>query len=136
MVYILNLSMRDFLRSEHAFSVIPGLDEVVAKYGGGRIINLSVEFEEHYARQRNLGPEELELYHRANPSHKSAVGPIFGAMYRQMDMIAFYTASPQEAKVWYIPQGTTAPEAGERLDTAIGRWVHVHVIMSVVKLPD
>lgn len=125
MVYIMNLSMRDFLRSEHAFSVIPGLEEVIAKYGGGRMINLSVEFEEHFARQRALGQEELDLYQRANPTHKSAVGPIFATMYRQLDMIAFYTASVEEAKVWYIPQGTTAPDAGERIDTNIGRFVQI-----------
>lgn len=121
MIYILNLSMRDFLRSQHSFSSIDGLDEVVERYGGGRVIPLSVQFEEHVASQRALGPEEFEIYQRANPTHQSAVGPIFATMYRQLDLICFYTASAEAAKVWYIPQGTTAPDAGGRIDTNIGR---------------
>ena len=114
--------MRDYLRSSHNFYHPPGLQEAIAKYGGGRVIPLSVAFEEHFAAQRDCGnAEEFEIYRRANPTHISAVGPIFSTMYRQMDMICFYTASAQDTKVWYIPQGTTAPEAGEILDTIIGR---------------
>jgi obg-like ATPase 1 len=38
-----------------------------------------------------------------------------------MDLIPFYTATPTECKVYYVPEGTMAPEAGGHVDSEIER---------------
>ena len=49
MVYIVNISMRDYLRGESPW--MESVQEVTERYGGGRVIPLSVQFERHYREQ-------------------------------------------------------------------------------------
>jgi ribosome-binding ATPase YchF (GTP1/OBG family) len=83
-------------------------------------------------RQRE-SPEDFEDYLNANPRHRSAVGPIFFQLYRQMDLIRFYTVDKyqddddievvREIKIWFCQQGTYAPEAAGRILTDMERYV-------------
>jgi obg-like ATPase 1 len=81
---------------------------------------MSVAFEESYL-QESLDSENFEYYQKANPYHQSALGKIFQSLYLQMDLIPFYTATPTECKVYYVPEGTMAPEAGGQVDSEIER---------------
>lgn len=140
-VYLLNISSRDFLR--HSLHNLTWIDELIdalnqyftykpilpPSYRGDppppspsniRLIVMSVDFEQTYA-QESLNPENLDYYLKANPYHKSALRNIFQSLYAQMDLIPFYTATPTESKVYYIPQGTMAPEAGGLVDSDIER---------------
>ncbi len=78
--------------------------------------------------------EDFEDYLSANPSHRSAVGPIFFQLYRQLDLIRFYTVDRcasenddeeeivNEIKIWFCQQGTHAPEAAGKIHTDIERY--------------
>jgi ribosome-binding ATPase YchF (GTP1/OBG family) len=151
MVYLLNISSRDYLRyTLHSLTWIDELTAAVnqhfnpspappdtstpssptnvapssqtsALYSPIRFIVMSVEFEESYREESLVDSESFEYYLQANPFHRSALGPIFQSLYSQMDLIPFYTATPTECKVYYIPQGTMAPEAGGLVDSLIER---------------
>ena len=84
-----------------------------------------------YKEWKKQPPEEFEAYLDANPRHRSAVGPIFLQLYRQLDMIRFYTIEKymndeedelvREVKIWFCQQGTYAPEAAGRILTDMER---------------
>ena len=62
---------------------------------------------------------------------RSAVGPIFFQLYRQLDLVRFYTIDKymnaeedeqvREVKIWFCQQGTYAPEAAGRILTDMER---------------
>lgn len=59
------------------------------------------------------------------------MGPIFFQLYRQLDLIRFYTVDKymnsddeeqvKEIKIWFCQQGTYAPEAAGRILTDMER---------------
>lgn len=149
MVYLINLSERDYLRhSLRTLTWIEELKQSIENYytfsshvinphlSSNRstsqssptyltpfiqVIHFSVEFEEKYLQEKLLGPENLKQYLEANPLHSSSLHRIFQLLYNQLDLIQFYTANANECKVYYIPQGTMAPEAGNFIDTIYER---------------
>lgn len=86
------------------------------------------------SRQKD-SPEDFQDYLDANPCHRSAVGPIFFQLYRQLDLIRFYTVDKistsedeervREVKIWFCQQGTYAPEAAGRILTDMERYKSV-----------
>jgi obg-like ATPase 1 len=150
-VYLLNISSRDYLRyTLHSLTWIDELTSAVNQYFDPhlatpdptsssprthssshsissslqspiRFIVMSVEFEESYREESLVDSESFEYYLRANPCHRSALGPIFQSLYSQMELVPFYTATPTECKVFYVPIGTMAPEAGGVVDSMIER---------------
>lgn len=140
-MYLLNISSRDYLR--HTLHSLAWVDELTGALNqyftyipiphpshrgvppppsppNIRLLVMSVDFEQSYY-QESLDPENFDYYQKSNPYHKSALQSIFQSLYQQMDLIPFYTATPAECKVYYVPQGTMAPEAGGHVDSDIER---------------
>ena len=153
MIYLLNLSERDYLR--HTLRSLPWIEDLkqsIANYytysseiinphststrsspvylsPNIQVIHISVDFEEKYLQEKLLGPENLSHFLAANPYHTSAIHRIFQMLYNQLDLIQFYTANTTECKVYYIPQGTMAPEAGNYVDTMYERYVQIRTTL-------
>ena len=151
MIYLINLSERDYLRHTlRTLSWIEDLNKSISNYytfpsdvinphaastrsanptapilltPNIQVLQISVEFEEKFLQEKLLGPENLNQYLQANPFHSSVIHQIFQMLYNQLDLIQFYTATTSECKVYYIPQGTMAPEAGNCIDTLFERFV-------------
>lgn len=159
MVYLVNLSERDYLR--HSLRTLPWIEELkqsIANYytfsedtlnphyysstksktsqpalltPNIQILHISVDFEEKYLQEKLQGPENLAHYLEANPYHTSNLHRIFQMLYNQLDLIQFYTATTSECKVFYIPQGTMAPEAGNYIDTIFERYYFVILLIDL-----
>lgn len=161
-VYIINLSMRDYLRENDKYTTLlmtdsnedkdsgksigERLQDIIDCYGGGGFIKLSVGFEQYYQKRRQEdSAEDFEAYLQANPKHRSAVGPIFFQLYRQLDLIRFYTIDKcytkeeedevvREVKIWFCEQGSFAPEAAGRILTDMERGFLCADVMTLYDL--
>ncbi|KAG5182386.1 OLA1, Obg-like ATPase 1 [Tribonema minus] len=112
-VYLVNLSKRDFLRKANKW--LPKVNEAVAAAGGGQIIPFSVEFEQEWVDEDMGGT--LEAYKAANPTYKSMMARILKTGYQSLQLIHYFTAGADEVKAWTIKDGWLAPQAAGVIHT-------------------
>lgn len=122
MLYLLNLSMRDYLRAG-AKDTFESICSAVESLGGDRVadvLRISTAFEMYLHNVIHV-ERRWEEYHTANPHHKSAVQTIVAEAMRGLGLIRFYTATEDEVKCFLIRSGKTIVEAGALVDVFIAR---------------
>ena len=120
-MYIVNLSKRDFIRKRNKW--LGKIGDWVKEHGGGICIPFSVEFEEElwglrdYPDQKKAFldecTEEAAKVGLTGPQlkAKSVLPRIIKTGYKQLNLINFLTAGEKEVKAWTVFKGATAPQA-------------------------
>ena len=107
MVYLVNLSEKDYIRQKNKH--LPKIAEwVKANAAGDPIIPLSVAFEERLTRFEDDAKAEEEC---KAVGAKSALPKIITTMRQALHLISFFTTGSDEVRQWTIREGTKAPQA-------------------------
>lgn len=134
MVYIINLSMRNFLRTKNrwmppveAFIMQqrayyrPDAPSVAHPVHAG-IMPFSIEFENRYrAACLEVDGAEKE-YLSANSTHSSKLPLLVSLPRHLLGWFRVYTATEKEVGSYYIPKGVLAPVAGGFIKTEFERF--------------
>ena len=120
MVYVLNVSARDFLRGHSKWSSV--LREALDKdMGGGQMMPMSCAFE--WSMRVHARNGTLRQYFDANPHHEVAnkergVPSLLYACTRALDLVTFYTLNDDTKvfKAWFCRQGTNIKDAAYLID--------------------
>lgn len=107
MVYLVNLSEKDYIRQKNKY--LPKVAEwVKQKSPGEPVIPVSVQLEERLSRleSENEVDEECKTL-----GTKSALPKTIVAMRKALNLASFFTTGPDEVRQWTIRNGTKAPQA-------------------------
>lgn len=104
-VYAANVAEADLPAADH-----PGVDHVraVADKQQAEVAVVSAEVEAEIA---TLEAEEQAEFLSALGLERSGLDQLVAAAYRVLELLTFFTANPQEARAWTVPEGTRAPQA-------------------------
>lgn len=114
MVYLVNLSEKDFLRKRNKF-LEPLAEWLKARETGDKMIPFSCEFE---AKLFDMDAEAKAKY-CAETGAKSAMPRIIKIGYHALNLIHFFTAGADEVRAWTLKQGSVAPQAAGTIHTDI-----------------
>lgn len=148
-VYLLNVSERDFLRGRTAWT--DKLKAHVEEHlGGGEVLAVSAKLE--YSLLTNKKAGTLTKYMRANPTHISIVPHTLFITRRALKLITFYVADPPEntpnqinfipvpneqiVQPYYVRENSSAQDAASLINTEIGRYFNKMVMYSYHDLHD
>ena len=107
MVYLVNLSEKDYIRQKNKH--LPKIAEWVKEHAtGDPIIPLSVSFEERLAA---LGDDKAAEEECRTLSTKSSLPKIITTMRQALNLGSFFTTGADEVRQWTIRKGTKAPQA-------------------------
>lgn len=120
-INVINISMKDYLRPQCILEESLIVSHIRQVDPHSHCVQISIEFEEHYRRHAFQSVESKAAYEFANPSHHSSLEKIFENIYRQLELIKFYTYISGESKVWLVKQGSYAPDAAGILNTEYER---------------
>ena len=148
-VYLLNVSDRDYLRGRSAF-LEPLKAHVTEHIGAGEVVQMSFTLEKTLLECRRAGT--LKRYLSANPSHASKVPYMLFSTRRALKLITFYVANPPEntpnqidfipvpndqfVQPYYCRENTTSIDAAALLDTNLSRWFNRLLTYSFHDLHD
>jgi obg-like ATPase 1 len=118
-VYVINMSMRDYLRTENIW--IQPIKNYISTLDNGHVVPFSVEFEEHVQHTCYQYQMSLDMYFIANPTHHSSLTIIFETLYQQLQLIKFYTVDTNFIKVWLVRLGASALDASGVISTDMER---------------
>jgi len=104
-IYLVNLSRRDFERKKNKFLV--KIHEWVQSHGGGVIIPFSGEVES----ELQTVPEEEKEQWCKDQGVQSMLPKIIKTAFSTVHLIYFFTAGSDEVKAWCIRKGFKAPQA-------------------------
>ncbi len=148
-VYLLNVSDRDFLRGRSAYT--EDLKAHIKEHlGGGEVIPISAHLE--YDLLNYKKQSKIERYLRANPTHVSVIPHVMFITRRALKLITFYVADPPEntpnqinfipvpndqvVQPYYVREDTAAQEAAALINTEIGRYFNKLFMYSYHDLHD
>ena len=119
MVYLINLSERDYIRqkNKHLPKVAAWINEHAA---GDPIIPISVCFEERLTR---LEDEAKVAEECKKLGTKSALPKVIVTMRKALNLGSFFTTGADEVRQWTIRMGTKAPAAAGVIHT--GESLHI-----------
>ncbi|GMH84890.1 hypothetical protein TrVE_jg5949 [Triparma verrucosa] len=130
-IYVINLSKRDFVRKRNKW--LGKIGDWVKAHGGGLCIPFSVEFEEELFGLKDY-PDQQKAFLDECTADAAAVGltgPQFKAKsilpriiktgYKQLNLINFLTAGEKEVKAWTVFKGALAPQAAGVIHTDFER---------------
>ncbi len=107
MVYLVNLSEKDYLRQKN--KNLPKIAEWVKEHAtGDPIIPISIAFEERLTRFESEAEADEECKKLGT---KSSLGKIVVTMRQMMNLGSFFTTGTDEVRQWTIRKGTKAPQA-------------------------
>uniref|UniRef100_A0A7R9WDS6 TGS domain-containing protein n=1 Tax=Pseudictyota dubia TaxID=2749911 RepID=A0A7R9WDS6_9STRA len=113
MVYLANLSMRDYIRKSNKW--LPIIAEWLKARGTGEpCIPVSVEFEQNISFCET--PEAREAKEKELGA-RSVLPKVIKAGYRTLRLINFFTCGEDEVRAWSIREGTKAPQAAGVIHT-------------------
>lgn len=113
MVYLVNLSEKDYIRQKNKH--LPKIAEWVKAHAiGDPIIPVSVCLEERLSRFENDQQVEEEL---KKIGTKSALPKIVITMRKALNLASFFTTGEDEVRQWTIRVGTKAPQAAGVIHT-------------------
>ena len=133
MIYVINLSMRNYLRTHNRWS--PPIEEFLLcqrKYyqpeaptvqvEQAGIVSLSIEFENRYTAACLEREGAQEEYHGANMTHASRLPLLVNLSRHLLGWLRVYTADDREVESFFIPKGSLAPEAGGYIKAEFERY--------------
>lgn len=107
MVYLVNLSEKDYIRQKNKH--LPKIAEWIKEHApGDPIIPISVSFEDRLTRFENESEAEEECKKLGT---KSALPKIITTMRKSLNLSSFFTTGTDEVRQWTIRSGTKAPQA-------------------------
>ena len=113
MVYLINLSEKDYLRQKNKH--LPKVMEwIKANSPGDPVIPISVSFEERLTRFETEA-EALEECKKLET--KSALPKVITTMRQALNLGSFFTTGADEVRQWTIRKGTKAPAAAGVIHT-------------------
>jgi obg-like ATPase 1 len=115
MVYVVNLSENDFIRKKNKYLV--KIKKWIDEHGGGKIIPISVAYEE---KLNAMSQEERDKLIAENKA-ESALAKLITAGYYELDLIHFFTGGPDEVRCWTVRKGSKAPKAAGVIHTDFER---------------
>lgn len=148
-VYLLNVSERDFLRGRSTW-----MDKVKSHVeehlGGGEVLPISATLE--YSLLTNKKTGMLARYMKANPTHVSIIPHVLFITRRALKLITFYVADPPEntpnqinfipvpndqiVQPYYVRENSSAIDAAALINTEIARYFNKLVMYSYHDLHD
>lgn len=106
-VYLVNLSERDYIRQKNKF--LPKIAEWVKEHAtGDTILPMSVALEERLTRFES---DEAAAEECKQLGTKSALPKIINTMRKALNLNSFFTTGADEVRQWTIRNGTKAPQA-------------------------
>eukprot|EP00518_Triparma_eleuthera_P005017 CAMPEP_0182463030 /NCGR_PEP_ID=MMETSP1319-20130603/7089_1 /TAXON_ID=172717 /ORGANISM="Bolidomonas pacifica, Strain RCC208" /LENGTH=424 /DNA_ID=CAMNT_0024662527 /DNA_START=157 /DNA_END=1431 /DNA_ORIENTATION=- len=130
-IYVINLSKRDFVRKRNKW--LGKIGDWVKTHGGGLCIPFSVEFEEEFFGLRDYPDQQKAFLDEctADAASVGLTGPQFKAKsvlpriiktgYKQLNLINFLTAGEKEVRAWTVFKGALAPQAAGVIHTDFER---------------
>lgn len=113
MVYLINLSEKDYLRQKNKY--LPKVMEWLKEHGAGDpVIPISVAFEERLTGFATEAEAEEECKKLGT---KSALPKVIVAMRQVLNLASFFTTGTDEVRQWTIRKGTKAPSAAGVIHT-------------------
>lgn len=125
MVYLVNLSEKDYLRKSNKFLPILA-DWLKARGLGDKMIPFSCEFEQKLA---GMGPEEAAKF-TAEVGAKSMFPRIIKAGYHALNLSHFFTAGKDEVRAWTIKTDCLCPKAAGVIHTDFEKGFIMADVMS------
>ena len=112
MVYLINLSERDYIRKKNKW--LAKIHEYVQKNSPGDImIPYSGSLESSLIDM----PDDEAASHLASLKTQSVLNKIIKTGFAAINLIYFFTAGPDEVKCWQIRKGSKAPQAAGAIHT-------------------
>lgn len=113
MVYLVNLSEKDFVRKKNKH--LPKIAEWIKEHAAGDpIIPISVSYEERLTRFES---EEASKEEQKKVGVESALPKIVTQMRKALQLGSFFTSGTDEVRQWTIRTGTKAPQAAGVIHT-------------------
>lgn len=120
MIYLVNISKKAYIRGGNKY--FEKIKAWVKSHGGGKVIPVSVQFEEEWAAHKRDGDmEELTKLTEATGGRGSMLHKIIKAGYKQLHLDYYFTAGEKEVRCWTIMKGVTAPQAAGVIHTDFQR---------------
>ena len=107
-VYLVNLSKRDFVRKKNKWLV--KIHAWIKEHGGGVMIPFSVEFEQELWDLRE-DADATKAFLDAAEGAKSALPKMVVQGYKELNLIYYFTAGEKEVRCWTLYEGSLAPQA-------------------------
>ncbi|EEH53875.1 uncharacterized protein MICPUCDRAFT_21002 [Micromonas pusilla CCMP1545] len=107
-VYLVNLSKRDFVRKKNKWLV--KIHAWIKEHGGGVMIPFSVEFERELWDLRE-DADATKAFLDAAEGAKSALPKMVVQGYKELNLIYYFTAGEKEVRCWTLYEGSLAPQA-------------------------
>jgi obg-like ATPase 1 len=108
MVYVVNLSMADYIRKKNKW--LPKLHAWIQEHGGGTMIPVSVDYEQKLWALRDDKAAETAFLAEASGA-KSALPKLIATGFSELNLINFFTAGEPEVRCWTVYKGALAPQA-------------------------
>lgn len=115
MVYLVNLSEKDYIRQKNKY--LPKIAAWVGEHSpGDPIIPLSISFEERLTRFPSEAAADEECKALGT---KSALPKAIVTMRQSLNLGSFFTSGADEVRQWTIRKGTKAPQAAGVIHTGL-----------------
>lgn len=108
MVYLMNLSMKQFLAQKCKW-IVPVKEYIKQRGNGEKFIPFSAAFEAQFAEMGDT--EERAKWLAENGGLKSVIPKIVKSGYKALRLVHFFTCGADEVKAWTVRSGSTAPKA-------------------------
>ena len=129
MIYLINLSEKDFIRKKNKW--LPKIKEYVDKNDAGAImIPFSGAFE---LNLMEMTTDEEKKAYLEETKCTSTLEKIIVQGYKALQLTYFFTAGPDEVKAWTIQKHTKAPQAAGRIH---GDFEKGFIMAEVMKFND
>eukprot|EP00672_Neobodo_designis_P025844 CAMPEP_0174851070 /NCGR_PEP_ID=MMETSP1114-20130205/21395_1 /TAXON_ID=312471 /ORGANISM="Neobodo designis, Strain CCAP 1951/1" /LENGTH=392 /DNA_ID=CAMNT_0016085575 /DNA_START=42 /DNA_END=1220 /DNA_ORIENTATION=+ len=115
-VFLVNMSARDYLRQKNKW--LPKIKAWIDEHTEEPMIPFSAEFE---VDVHNQGDHEAQQKYLAEHKVKSQLPRIITTGFKQINLIYFFTAGPDEVRCWTIQKHWLAPQAAGRIHTDMER---------------
>ena len=107
MIYLVNLSMKDYIRKKNKW--LAKIHGWVQANGGGSLIPISVEFEQKYWALREDPAAQKAFLEEEKAT--SILPKVITQGFQQLGLVYYFTAGEKEVRCWTIREGCLAPQA-------------------------
>jgi len=128
MLYLVNLSVKDFIRKKNKW-LLKIKEWVDTNDAGAMLIPFSGAYELEIVGLDDAAKEAYIAEHKCN----SALDKIIVQGYKALQLEYYFTCGPDEVKAWTIQKGTKAPQAAGRIHTDFEKGF---VMAEVMKYSD
>ena len=117
MIYLVNLSEKDFLRKKNKW--LPKIKEYIDKNDpGATVIPFSGTFEQ---KLMDFETDDERKAYCEETKCTSILDKIVVQGYKALQLQYFFTAGEDEVKAWTIQRGSTAPQVGDTMERQVIR---------------